>query len=187
MSTRDPRRDHLDRPVAPDYRQDWAALLRQPAAEEESGDAATLLFRLGGEWFGLPMELAASATRPQRIHRLPHRGGTLLGVVNVDGSLTPAVSLAALLGIGAEAPAPPSGRHVFARLLIVAARGQRFALPVDEIGGVARYRSSAVGAAAANAGRGGAAYVHGVLALAGREAGLLDAARLSDALHGALR
>jgi chemotaxis-related protein WspD len=187
MSAGVPRGDHLDRPVEPHYREHWAWLLRQPVDEKESGDAATLLFRLGGEWFGLPMELAASVRRMQQAHRVPHRGGALLGVVNIDGRLTPAVSLPALLGIGTEGLAAPAGRHVFARLLIVTARGQHFALPVDEIDGVARYRGSEVRAAAVNAGRAGAAYVHGVLALAGRETGLLDAARLCDALHGVLR
>jgi chemotaxis-related protein WspD len=187
MSARIPRQEHLDRPVEPHYREHWAWLLGQPLAEKETGDAAALLFRLGGEWFGLPLELAASVMPMQEAHRVPHRGGALLGLVNVGGRLTPAVSLPTLLGIGADQPAAPAGRHVFARLLIVAARGQHFALPVDEIDGIARYRSSEVRAAAVNAGRAGAAYVHGVLAIAGRETGLLDAARLCDGLHGVLR
>lgn len=187
MSAADRQRDSLDRPVAPDYERAWAETLRQPASGEEVRDAATLLFRIGREWFGLPVELAASVSQIQSPHRLPHRGGALLGVVNVDGRLVPALSLPVLLGLDTGTAAAITGRHVFGRLLVVLARGQRFALPVDEVAGIERYRSADVQVLAANAGRGATACVHGVIALSGRETGLLDGGHLSSALHGALR
>lgn len=175
---------NLDRPVDDAYRAYWAEVLRQPEPSPEMRDAAALLFRSSRDWYALPAHLAAAVAQPAPVHRVPHRGGALLGIVNVHGRLVPAVSLAHLLKID-DAPAPPTqGRHVFARLLIVAARGRQFALPVAEVDGMVRYASADLHQAAAHAGSG---LLRGSIILPGRDAALLDTASLVEALHGALR
>jgi len=184
----------LQRPVDPAYRADWARELARPLPTQSALDAAALVFRIGAEWLAAPMALVASVAPLARVHRLPHRsGGALLGIVNVDGRLLPAVSLAALLGIDATQPdgAPPDRRHAFARLLVLAAGAQTYALPVDEVHGVLRHASKAVRAPAATLQRTPSALLAGVIGAeafgAALDVGLLDAALLEQGLRGLLR
>jgi chemotaxis-related protein WspD len=192
----------LQRPVEPEYRAVWARELARPHAPQDARDAAALAFRIGAEWLAAPMAMVASVAPVARAHRLPHRGGNgaLLGIVNVGGRLLPAVALGALLGIedsgvdgaGAE-PAAPGGRHAFARLLVLvlAAGGQSYALPVDEVQGVLRYAAASVRAPAATLQRMPSGLLAGVIGAEGNDAapgiGLLDGVLLEQGLRGLLR
>lgn len=179
---------NLQRPVDQDYRADWARELGRPAPAPVHTDAAAMVFRVGAEWLAAPLSLVASVAYTAPPHRLPHRsGGALLGIVNVDGRLLPAVSLAALLGIDAAAVPSPSNRHAFARLLVLAAAGQVYALPVDEVHGVLRYAAAALRPPAATVGRAPVPLVAGIVADATRQAGLLDGVLLEAQLRGLLR
>lgn len=186
---------NLQRPVEPAYRADWARELARPPAPQAATDAAALVVRIGAEWLAVPMALVASVAPLTAVHRLPHRGaGGLLGIVAVGGRLLPAVSLARLLGIdGADSAdgAAPGGRHAFARLLVLGAGGQSYALPVDEVHGVLRYAAAAVRAPAATLQRTPSALLGGVIGAAvfgaARDVGLLDAALLEERLRGLLR
>ncbi|HEX8784847.1 MAG TPA: chemotaxis protein CheW [Telluria sp.] len=179
---------NLQRPVDQDYRADWARELARPAPPAVHTDAAAMVFRVGVEWLAAPLALVASVAHTAPPHRLPHRsGGALLGIVNVDGRLLPAVSLAALLGIDAAAVPSPPGRHAFARLLVLAAGAQSYALPVDEVHGVLRYAAAALRPPAATVGRAPVPLVAGIVADATRQAALLDGTRLEAQLRGLLR
>jgi chemotaxis-related protein WspD len=190
----------LQRPVEPEYRAVWARELARPHAPQDTRNAAALAFRIGAEWLAAPMAMVASVAPLARAHRLPHRGGNgaLLGIVNVGGRLLPAVALGALLGIegtgvdGAGTdPAPQDGRHAFARLLVLAAGGQSYALPVDEVRGVLRYAAASVRAPAATLQRMPSALLAGVIGAEGNDAapgiGLLDGVLLEQGLRGLLR
>jgi len=190
----------LQRPVDPEYRAAWARELARPHPPQAALDAAALVLRVGAEWLAAPMEMVAAVAPLAKPHRLPHRGGGgLLGIVNVDGRLLPAVSLAALLGIdgagsdgGIERAAPaPAGRHAFARLLVLACGGQSYALPVDEVHGVLRYAAAALRVPAATLQRTPSALLAGVIdaeaAGAASGIGLLDGALLERRLREVLR
>jgi chemotaxis-related protein WspD len=178
---------NLRRPVEPAYREAWARELALPEPLPVAVDAAAMVFRIGAEWLAVPVALAAKVAPAAPMHRLPHRsGGALLGVVNVDGRVLPAVSLAPLLGIASASPAAPSGRHAFERLLVLALQGLRIAVPVAEMHGILRYAASAVRPAAATVGQ-APPLLAGVIAGDAIEAGLLDAAVLERQLPGLLR
>jgi chemotaxis-related protein WspD len=178
----------LQRPVEADYRDAWARELAHPAPLPPVRDAAALAFRIGAEWLAVPVALASAVARPAPPHRLPHRaGGALLGVVNVDGRVLPAVSLALLLGIDALDAAPPAGRHAFRRLLVLDLSGQRIAVPVAEMHGIVRYAANAVRAPADTVGHAPSPLIAGIVADGAIEAGLLDAAALERQLLEALR
>jgi chemotaxis-related protein WspD len=165
----------LRQPVDSSYREHWAAALREPPAAGQANDAAALVFRLGREWLALPAAMAASVAPVAPVHRLPHRSNAeLLGIVQIDGRLTPAVSLAALLGIGEHDAADSSGRHVFPRLLVLAALGHSFAVPVAELHGIVRYPAASLTPPAATLERPHTGYLTGVLAHAGMQVGVLD-------------
>ncbi len=179
----------LQRAVEPDYREAWARELALPEPQAAAIDAAATVFRIGAEWLAVPVALAARVAPAAPVHRLPHRsGGALLGVVNVDGRVLPAVSLAPLLGIasGNANASAPSGRHAFERLLVLALRGQRIAVPVAEMHGILRYAAATIRPPAATVG-GHPALLAGVIADGAIEAGLLDGAVLERELLGVLR
>jgi chemotaxis-related protein WspD len=188
----------LQRPVDPAYRDAWARELAPPEPPPAATDAAAMVFRIGAEWLAVPLALASKVAPAAPVHRLPHRGGgALLGVVNVDGRVLPAVSLAPLLGIAADPTAaaaiPGSGRHAFERLLVLAFQGRRIAVPVAEVHGVLRYAAASVRPPAATVGQAApcagmiAGVIAGVIADEAIEAGLLDAAVLERQMRGVLR
>jgi chemotaxis-related protein WspD len=178
----------LQRPVEPDYRDAWGRELARPEPLPAARDAAALAFRIGAEWLAVPVALASAVAPPAPVHRLPHRaGGALLGVVNVDGRVLPAVSLAPLLGIESTGAPAPAARHAFARLLVLDLSGQRIAVPVAEMHGIVRYAAGAVRAPADSVGHAPSPLIAGIVADGAIEAGLLDAAALERQLLGALR
>jgi chemotaxis-related protein WspD len=178
----------LQRPVGAGYREQWAEHFRQPAARRADSDQSALVFRVGREWLALPTAAIASVAPLAPGHRLPHRAGAgFLGIVNVGGKLTPMMSLGALLGIDEQESLAASGRHIFARLLVVRWEGQSFALPVADLHGIARYAQASLTAPAATINKGLDRFLTGVLALGDMRVGVLDAALAGHQLTRLLR
>jgi chemotaxis-related protein WspD len=182
---------NLQRPVDAGYRAEWAGHFRQPQAARQASDQSALVFRIGREWLALPTRAVGSVAPLAPIHRLPHRGGRgLLGIVNVAGKLTPAMSLGALLGIDEHdgpAMAGRGRRHTFARLLVMQWEGQAFALPVADLQGIARYASAGLAAPAATINKGLEHFLAGVLAQADMRIGVLDESLVGHQLARSLR
>ena len=178
----------LQRPVSAGYREEWAAQLRQPRDLTVRADSAVLAFRIGREWLALPASMIDSVAPVARGHRLPHRTVPgLLGVVNVGGKLLPSISLGRLLGVDESEAAAGSGRHVFARLVVVRWESQAFALPVADLHGLVRYVERDLGASAATMNKGLVRYLAGVLTDAGKHIGVLDAALVGHQMTRLLR
>ena len=178
----------LERPVDEAYRAHWAGQLRQPRAAVETPDASALVFRVGAEWLAVATGMVASVAPAAALHRVPHRsGGAMLGIVNVGGRLVPALSLAGMLGIDEGLAPAVTGRHVFARLLVLDCAGQPCALPVAELKGVVRYPGSRLAGPAATINKGLQRYLTGVLAHDGLLVGVLDPALLARHCAGLLR
>lgn len=179
---------NLQRPVGEDYRAEWAAQLRQSVATPDATDTSALAFRIGREWLALPTAMVLQVAPEAPNHRLPHRAAPgLAGIVNVGGKLTPAVSLASLIGIDeCDAPAR-AGRHTFARLLVVGWDGQSFALPVADLYGVVRYAAGGLTPPAATINRGLERWLVGVTTHADMHIGVLDAPLIGQQMTRLLR
>lgn len=179
---------NLQRPVGDAYRAEWAALLRQPNAGRDTSDTAALAFRIGREWLALPTAMVSEVAPQAPAHRLPHRGGNALaGIVNVGGKLMPAISLAALLGIDERDAPARTGRHTFARLLVVDWEDQAFALPVADLYGIVRYASKGLTPPAATINRGLERYLLGVTSRDDMHIGVLDASLIGHQMTRLLR
>ncbi|NNG22388.1 chemotaxis protein CheW [Telluria aromaticivorans] len=184
----DAARRILERPVDDAYRAHWAERLRRPPAAVESPDASALVFRVGAEWLAVAAAMVDSVAPMASVHRVPHRsGGALLGVVNVGGRLVPALSLASMLGIDEARGAVVTGRHVFARLLVLDCAGQPCALPVAELKGLVRYSGAHLAAPAATIDKGLGRQLAGVLSHDGLLVGVLDPGLLAGHCTGLLR
>jgi chemotaxis-related protein WspD len=186
---------NLQRPVDAAYRAEWAAHFSEPLAQAAGADQAALVFRVGREWLALPAACAETVAPLAPRHKLPHRRHPgLLGIVSVGGKLKPLISLEAILGIdsnpgtgGDHAHDLGQGRHVFPRLLVVQLDGQRYAVPVAELHGIARYSRADLAAPPATVNKGLVPFVTGVLQVGSMRVGVLDAALLGGQLAGCLR
>ncbi len=181
-------RHSLQRAVGHDYREQWAHQLRQPQASADVRDRSGLAFRIGAEWLLLPTAMVVAVAPSAPSHKLPHRTNTgLAGIVNVGGTICPAVALDQVLGIDAQGQAAAARRHVFARLVVIAWDAQRYALPVADLHGIVRYAGAAVQAPAATINKGLQRYLEGVLAHEDMLIGVLDAQLLGHQLGRLLR
>lgn len=178
----------LQRPVGENYRASWAEQLRQPLAPPDATDTSALAFRIGREWLALPTAMVLQVAPEAPRHRLPHRAMPgLAGIVNVGGKLTPAVSLADMIGIDkGDAPAR-AGRHTFARLLVVGWDGRSFALPVADLYGIVRYAASGLTPPAATINRGLERWLVGVATHDNMHIGVLDAPLIGQQMTRLLR
>ncbi|MBN3757030.1 purine-binding chemotaxis protein CheW [Paraburkholderia sp. Tr-20389] len=180
----------LDRPLSD------ADLTPRLNADEASGvaygnDAAThsaLAFRIAGEWLALPTRVLREVDDIRAIHSLPHqRSRAVLGIVNVRGALTLAVSLGELLNMEPAANARAVARNGYARMLVAAHDSEPVAFPVDEVEGVIRYADTAVLPVPATLAHATASHARGVLVWRDQTVGLLDPARLFDSIARSLR
>ena len=132
----------LDRPLLPEYRREWSehfALSKQIATPAKT---SAVIFRISGEWLGMPTQAFQEIAERRAMHSLPHRRrGVVLGIVNVRGELLICGSLGKLLGLESTAMVKRQ-LAVFDRLLVAEWNGQRFAFPVDEVHGVFRFHSA---------------------------------------------
>lgn len=179
---------NLQRAVGDGYQRDWADHFRQPPASDAKHDSSSLVFRIGDEWLALPTSMFVLVA-PQAVpHKLPHRNARgLAGIVNVGGKLVPCIALADLLGVSSEQSTARTGRHTFARLLLVQWEQQSYALPVTDLHGIVRYASASVRAPAATINKGLQRYLTGVIEQDGMMIGCLDADLLGHQFARSLR
>jgi chemotaxis-related protein WspD len=179
----------MQRSVPVGYREDWTRHFAEPEPQEHPADEAALVFRIGREWLALPARHAVSVAENGKPHRLPHRkGGVLHGIVNVKGRLYPCMSLPALLQVDPhDAPANGTGRHIHARIVLAQLGESMFALPVQEVVGIHRYRDDDLQAPPATLSAEARRYMRGVLRIGGMTAACLDAELLGRTLAEALK
>jgi chemotaxis-related protein WspD len=175
-------RQFLDAPSPEGYLEEWTRRLATPL-EEPIDDLITVLsFCLGEEWLALPLATLVEVTEPRPVHRVPHRGGLLAGLVNIRGELHLCIRLARLLGI-VEGEADP-GKH---RLLVVRRDNDRWVFPVDAVDRVHRVPAHELTSVPATVGRSTRTLTRGVFARRDHSVGLLDDGRLFDSLRTGLR
>src|SRR5262249_4456895 len=137
-----------------------------------------LIFRLGDEWLALPVEVLVEVTPPRTIHRVPHRGGVLAGLVNIRGELHLCARVDQVLGIK-----PSEEEERAARLLVVRRDTDRWVFAVDEVDQVHRLAPGELTRVPATVGRAAVHLTSGVFTWRERSIGYLDAGRLFEALR----
>lgn len=178
----------LQRPLPPEYREDWAREFAPVATTKIAADHSALVFRLGNEWLALPARMTVTIAEHVLPHRLPHRhDGPLLGIINVKGRLYPCMSLDRLLGISSEEPPAVPGQRVYPRLLVMQFERQAFALPVQDLTGIHRYAANDMQALPATFNSAIRRFLTGILMVGDRRVGCLDAQLIGHQLAGELR
>lgn len=182
----------LAAPPPPGYLAEVKARLAAPAEAVVPDAHSALVFRIGDEWLALPVQVLVEVHAPRPIHRIPHRGGLLAGLVNIRGELELCARLGQLLAItGAETkPTSKEGstavtatQATSARLLVVQFDGERWVFPVDEVDQVHRFHASDLSAVPATVARFGGRMSSGLFVQNDRTIGFLDTDRLRQALR----
>ncbi len=167
------------------YLSQWAQLLAQPQAELERDTHSVILFRLGDEWMGLPVDLMEEVVAVRTVHRVPHRNNPVLkGLINVRGALQICVSLGHLMNITkSDITGTNVVKGIYERMIVAAHEGDRYVFPVSEVKGVHRYRDADLKHAPATAMNCSVNYLKGMLIVEERHVGLIDPSLLFPALE----
>lgn len=187
-------RRFLDAPSPAGYLEEWTRRLAAPEDESTVELLGVLIFRLGEEWLGLRVGAMVEVTGPRRVHRIPHRGGIVAGLVNIRGELHLCVHLDQVLQLRKDEqnqeraiPALLQPTIFRGRLLVVRREAERWVFPVDEVDQVHRFGASELTRVPATVGRALARLTRGVFHWQGRAIGLIDDERLFATLRGKIR
>ena len=182
-------RRFLNTPSLPGYMDEWTDRLAEPADDATVDRLGVLIFRLADEWLALSVAVLVEVTPVKPVRRVPHRGGVLAGLVNVRGELYLCARLDMLLGVTGRGAVKGAagGSPAARRLLVVRKDGDRWVFPVDEIDQVHRIPAASVGRPPATVGRAAGTLSLGVFDQSGRTVGLLDEARVFEALRAKIR
>ncbi|MGK7931777.1 MAG: chemotaxis protein CheW [Microcystaceae cyanobacterium] len=155
-------RELLSREIPPEYAEQWTNLLAKPSISTEIGSVgadteeketirrqdnlSVLIFRLGEEWFALPVWVIKEVTPLCPIHTVPHRSNNIFtGIVNIRGEILMCIALGNVLTVGsseslpyASCSLPSQQSSVYARTIVMEIQENRWAFRVDEIVGIHR-------------------------------------------------
>lgn len=176
-------RRFLDAVPPAEYPSEWAERLAQPDEETAAGVLGALVFRLGDEWLALPVGVLVEVTDPRKVHRVPHRGGLLAGVVNIRGELHLCVRLDLLLGI--DPPVEPTIDRP--RLIAIRREADGWVFPADEVDQVYRIPERDLASVPPTLARSSARLIRGVFHRDTRAIGLIDETRLFNSLRERVR
>jgi purine-binding chemotaxis protein CheW len=94
-------------------------------AEVRAASHEMLLFRIGGEWFALPLDRAEAAVESLARDALPGMPAGMLGVARLRGGRLPVYSAERILGVAASAPESVT--------IVVQSASGRVGLLVDDV------------------------------------------------------
>lgn len=137
-----------------------------PASEQS--ELQLVVFKLGGEEFGVNIAQVREIIRVPAITKIPNTPDFIMGVINIRGKITPVVDLRHRLGIGA------SDSNNNTRIMIVDKESDNVGMIVDSITEVRRISADDINPASTDTFNITAEYIKGVGKLDGRLFVLLD-------------
>ncbi len=165
----------LDANLPAGHLDEWTGHFSAKQQAGETGTETVVIFRIGAEWLALPTAVFQEVATLRAVHSLPHRrGGIVLGLANVRGTLLVCVSLGDLLGLEKTAAKKDKAHVLPRRLLVISREGSRLVFPVDEVHGIHRGRVREMKEAPATVAKAAATYTKSVLAWRDKAVGCLD-------------
>lgn len=177
-------RRFLDNASPRDYLDEWTERLAVPIVEAGKDLENVLIFRIRDEWLALPVSSIVEVTLPRPFHRVPHRGGILDGLINIRGELHLLVRVDEVIGLTPPGEEQPMTRKT--RLIVAGKSPDFWAFVVNEVDRVRRYPAEEVMTVPTTVARSTGRFSKGVLIGDGRMTGLLDEAKLFEALRARL-
>lgn len=186
----------LEREPSSDYLDEWIGILKETPDTQEisegneaiirTADAISIIiFRLGNEKLGLPVQFLQEVTHPCIIQPLPHRSNALfLGLVNLRGEILLCASLSHLLKIKASEDANSTTTAMHLERMIVAGQEEnKWVFPVDEIHGIFRFHLNELQDAPVVITKAEKGYTQGIVYWEGKKINYLDSELLFYTLN----
>ncbi len=166
----------LQRQVPGDYQQEWTQLLARKKDLDIGHDLTTIVFRVGDEWFSLPVDYLQHVETRRAIHSIPHRKSAIVkGIVNVGGEIKMCFSLGGLLGVELASMLDSSQRTAVYEGLVVLKKGKHsYVFPVTEVLELARIKLDDLKTVPATVSATAASYLLGIFRYEGHHVGHLD-------------
>lgn len=185
----DAGRKLFDKPAPTGYLYDWAKLLVEPAEVRSHNTLSALIFRLGDEWLALPTTLVEEVVQMRPVHRVPHKGSTILrGLINIRGELQLCVSIGRLLNISrGDVSGTNVVKGIYERLIVVSHVAGKYVFPVSEIRGVHRYSHANLNDAPATTMNCAVHFIKGMIEWENHRVGLIDHDLLFSSLEQAIQ
>lgn len=167
----------LDRPLPQDYVQEWTRVLARKKEGKDRTHLSLIIFRMGDEWFSLPVNYLEHVEMSRAIHSIPHGGAPLIkGLVNVAGEVKVCFSLGKLLGIEKSVMNEALQRTAVFQGVVVLKKGKSsFVFPVTEIRELTRISLDQLKAIPATVPSVASGYLLGIFQYADLNVGHLDA------------
>lgn len=167
----------LQQPLPEEYQREWTRLLARRKDTDREHYLTVIIFRVGNEWFSLPVNYLQHVEARRAIHSIPHQNSAIVkGVVNVSGEVKMCFSLGALLGIEQVSVLDPSQRTAVYQGLIVLKNGKSsYVFPVTEVLELARISLEELKAVPSTVSTVAASYLLGLVRHGEYHVGHLDA------------
>ena len=154
-----------------------AESLASESEEEAQVDLMPLLlFRLGDEWYSIPIERVREIYNEYKITPIPGVPDYILGIVNIRGEIVSVTDLAALMRIPGRVSHPIDAEQPSA--IVASTEECVSALLVDEIGDIVEVTRTSLEPPLATIDRGQADWVSGSVYLDTRLIGVIDLERI---------
>ena len=166
----------LQQPVPEEYQQEWTRLLARKKDTDIGHQLTVIIFRVGDEWFSLPVNYLQHVEARRAIHSVPHRNSAIVkGIVNVAGEVKMCFSLGALLGIEQASMLDATLRTAVYEGLIVLKNGKHsYVFPVTEVLELGRISLEELKAVPSTVSAAAASYLLGLVRYGERQVGHLD-------------
>ncbi len=167
----------LERKPDKSYIQEWSDLLQEQKNKViRSDEKSIVVFRLGREWLGMITTVFHEVAERRKIHKIPHRSGTILmGMVNLRGQLRICVNMGNLLEIDmTERGMDESSSVIYKRMLAIQKEDEFWIFPVDEVFGILRFDLMKVENVPVTVSKSTANYIRGVVTWDNMNIGILD-------------
>ena len=178
----------LDREPPPEYQNEWADILKEGREKLDKRGHLMLIFRIGNEWLMIPVKILKLITESRKPHRIPHRGGILEGIVNVDGQLLLLISLGRLLNISDTLSDTGCDKYkCFERMIVMEKNGLTWGFSVNEILEITRVDPETFKELPITVAHAPTRHVKATVFIDGKHVAVIDEDLLFDALNRSLK
>jgi chemotaxis-related protein WspD len=169
-------RQVLQRPLPAEYVKEWTSALAHEKEAPAGDHVSVLVFRVGDEWFSLPINYLQQVETGRIVHSLPHRKSAFVkGVVNLAGEVRLCFSLGALLGIERPSLIDPTQRTAVPEGLLLLRKEKRtYVFPVTEVRALTQLSLADLQSVPSTVSGGAASFLLGLFEHDGIHVGYLD-------------
>ena len=123
-------RELFEREIPKNYFKTWGDEMQTHNVSITRKGVSFFVFKCAEQLFALPMQAVSEISSMRMIHRIPYRrGGSIVGLVNINGELVPATDLLSLFTLSSQMVNPKN-------IVVCTSGTNKFAFAVDSVRGL---------------------------------------------------